>query len=82
MSDIVTRFAPSPTGLLHLGHAYAAVLSHDRARGGGGRFVLRIEDIDGARSRAAFAGAIEQDLAWLGLRWDGPVLRQSARLAL
>lgn len=81
MSEIVTRFAPSPTGLLHIGHAWSAILAHDRARAGGGRFLLRIEDIDGTRSRPAFVAAIERDLAWLGLEWDGPILFQSERLA-
>src|SRR3569832_2148721 len=80
MTEIVSRFAPSPTGLLHLGHAWAASSAHDRAREGGGRFLLRIEDIDGTRSREEYVGAIERDLAWLGLRWDGPVVWQSARL--
>jgi glutamyl-Q tRNA(Asp) synthetase len=72
---IVTRFAPSPTGYLHLGHAYAAL----KARDAGGRFLLRIEDIDSARCRPQFTDAIFEDLAWLGLRWEEPVLRQSAR---
>jgi len=76
----VTRFAPSPTGRLHLGHAYSAILAHDRARADGGRFLLRIEDIDGTRSRAEFIAGIEEDLRWLGLTWDGPVVRQSTRL--
>jgi len=74
---IVTRFAPSPNGALHLGHAYAAVAAHDLADGG--RFVLRIEDIDGERSRSALAGAFREDLAWLGLAWD-EVPPQSARI--
>jgi glutamyl-Q tRNA(Asp) synthetase len=78
----VTRFAPSPTGLLHLGHAYSALLAHDRARASGGRFLLRIEDIDPGRSRAEFVQAIFDDLAWLGLAWDEPVLFQSQRLPL
>ena len=82
MTEIVSRFAPSPTGLLHLGHAWSAIAAHDRARQEGGRFLLRIEDIDGTRSREAFVGAIERDLAWLGLDWDGPVVRQSERLGL
>ena len=82
MSEIVSRFAPSPTGLLHLGHAWSAIAAHDRARRAGGRFLLRIEDIDGTRSREEYVGAIERDLAWLGLGWDGPVVRQSARLDL
>lgn len=78
----ISRFAPSPTGLLHLGHAWSAIAAHDRARQDGGRFLLRIEDIDGTRSREEYVGAIERDLAWLGLTWDGPVVRQSHRLAL
>ncbi len=82
MSGVVTRFAPSPTGPLHLGHAYAAIQAHDHARGAGGRFLLRIEDIDGTRSREPFVASILDDLAWLGLAWDGPVVRQSQRLAL
>ena len=77
---IVTRFAPSPTGKLHLGHAFSAIQAHDRARTAGGRFLLRIEDIDGARSRPEHVAAIEADLRWLGLEWDGPVLFQSTRL--
>ena len=80
MSEIVTRFAPSPTGLLHIGHAWSAILAHDRAREAGGRFLLRIEDIDGTRSRPEFIAAILRDLDWLGLSWDGPVLLQSERL--
>ena len=76
---IVSRFAPSPTGRLHLGHAYSAVRAHDLARDNGGQFLLRIEDIDGTRSREEFVAGIEEDLAWLGLAWDGPVIRQSAR---
>jgi glutamyl-Q tRNA(Asp) synthetase len=82
VSGVRTRFAPSPTGRLHLGHAYAALQAHDHARAAGGGFLLRIEDIDGTRSREGFVAAIEEDLAWLGLRWDGPVLRQSTRLAV
>ena len=72
---IVTRFAPSPTGHLHLGHAYAALYARER----GERFLLRMEDIDVTRSRSEFEAAICEDLAWLGLDWDGPVLRQSTR---
>jgi glutamyl-Q tRNA(Asp) synthetase len=72
---IVTRFAPSPTGLLHLGHAYAAHYARER----GERFLLRMEDIDVTRSRPEFEAAICEDLARLGLAWDGPVLRQSTR---
>lgn len=78
---IVTRFAPSPNGPLHLGHAYAAVVAHDLARERGGRFLLRIEDIDGERSRAALAEEFASDLKWLGLTWDGETVHQSARLA-
>ena len=77
---IRTRFAPSPNGLLHLGHAYAAVVAHDLARAQGGEFVLRIEDIDAARSRAELVPEILADLEWLGLRWDGPVVFQSGRI--
>lgn len=76
----VTRFAPSPTGPLHLGHAFSAVLAHDTARASDGRFLVRMEDIDHARSRPAWAEAALDDLAWLGLTWDGPVLYQSTRL--
>ncbi|MFP4237932.1 MAG: tRNA glutamyl-Q(34) synthetase GluQRS [Rhodosalinus sp.] len=75
-----TRFAPSPTGPLHLGHAYSAMLAHDMARAAGGAFLLRLDDIDQSRSRPHWAAQIETDLAWLGLTWDGPVLRQSDRL--
>ena len=82
MSEIVTRFAPSPTGLLHIGHAWSAILAHDRAREDGGRFLLRIEDIDGTRSRPEYVAGILRDLEWLGLSWDGPVLLQSERLPL
>ena len=76
-----TRFAPSPNGLLHLGHAYAAVMAHDLARARGGEFLVRIEDIDGTRSRAELIPEILADLEWLGLNWNGPVLHQSTRLA-
>lgn len=72
-----TRFAPSPTGYLHLGHAYAALTAFDAARAGGSAFILRIEDIDATRCRSEFEEAIFEDLAWLGLRWEEPVLRQS-----
>ena len=75
-----TRFAPSPTGPLHLGHAFSALTAHDRARAFGGDFLLRIEDIDRARSKAEFEQQIYEDLAWLGLSWPQPVLRQSDRL--
>ena len=77
---IRTRFAPSPNGQLHLGHAYAAVVAHDLARSRGGQFLLRIEDIDGTRSRADLVPEILADLEWLGLSWDGPVVFQSHRL--
>ncbi len=77
---IRTRFAPSPNGPLHLGHAYAAVVAHDLARARGGAFLLRIEDIDGTRSRGALVAEILADLAWLGLAWDGDPVFQSARL--
>jgi glutamyl-Q tRNA(Asp) synthetase len=79
-SAIVTRFAPSPTGRLHPGHAFSAIRAHDFARARGGRFLLRIEDIDSSRSRAEFVAGIEEDLRWLGLAWDGAVVRQSMRL--
>jgi glutamyl-Q tRNA(Asp) synthetase len=82
MSRIVTRFAPSPTGRLHLGHAFSAIRTHDYARARGGRFLLRIEDIDGARSRPEHVAAILDDLQWLGLAWDGEVTFQSERLGL
>jgi glutamyl-Q tRNA(Asp) synthetase len=74
---IVTRFAPSPTGYLHLGHAYSALIGWRAARAAGGRFLLRIEDIDRARCRPEFIAAILEDLAWLGLDWDGAVRHQS-----
>ena len=76
---LTTRFAPSPTGLLHLGHAYSAALAHAAARAANGRFLLRIEDIDRTRSRPEFALAIEDDLRWLGLDWDEEPLVQSRR---
>ncbi len=75
-----TRFAPSPTGPLHLGHAYSALLAHDMARAAGGRFLLRIEDIDQSRARPAWEAQIKDDLTWLGVTWDAPPLRQSDRL--
>lgn len=74
-----TRFAPSPTGYLHLGHAYSALFAY-RAAGAGGRFLLRIEDIDRTRCRPEFEAAILEDLAWLGLRWEQPVRRQSEHM--
>ena len=76
---ITTRFAPSPTGRLHLGHAFSAVLGHARARQSGGNFLLRVEDLDQTRSRPEFLGAIFDDLRWLGLEWDEPMLVQSKR---
>jgi glutamyl-Q tRNA(Asp) synthetase len=78
--SIVTRFAPSPTGYLHVGHAFSALLAWQRARVGGGRFLLRLEDIDPVRCRPEFATAILEDLAWLGIDWDGPVRVQSEHL--
>lgn len=75
-----TRFAPSPTGELHLGHAYSAVLAHHAARSAGGRFLIRIDDIDGSRSREEHVASSLADLAWLGLDWNGEPVRQSARL--
>ena len=78
--SITTRFAPSPTGLLHLGHASVALDAWQRARATGGRFLLRLEDIDATRCRPAFAAAMLEDLRWLGLDWDGPVRVQSAHL--
>ncbi|MEG8039441.1 tRNA glutamyl-Q(34) synthetase GluQRS [Sphingomonas sp. LR60] len=78
--SVVTRFAPSPTGRLHMGHAFSAIRAHDFARERGGRFLLRIEDIDGTRSRAEHVAMIVADLQWLGLSWDGEVVFQSARL--
>jgi glutamyl-Q tRNA(Asp) synthetase len=77
----VFRFAPSPNGYLHLGHAYSALLNFDLARQSGGRFLLRIEDIDPARCRPEFEAAIYEDLSWLGIAWERPVRRQSAHLS-
>ena len=77
MPPPVFRFAPSPNGYLHLGHAFSAILNADLARMSGGRFLLRIEDIDPTRCRAEFEAAIEEDLAWLGLTWEKPARRQS-----
>jgi glutamyl-Q tRNA(Asp) synthetase len=76
-----TRFAPSPTGRLHLGHVLAAKVAHDLARRHGGEFRLRHEDIDATRVREEYYAGIEADLRWLGLAWDGPALRQRTRLA-
>jgi glutamyl-Q tRNA(Asp) synthetase len=77
----VTRFAPSPTGYLHLGHALSALTAADAALAAGGRLLLRIEDIDQGRARAPFEAAIYEDLAWLGLSWESPVRRQSEHIA-
>jgi glutamyl-Q tRNA(Asp) synthetase len=79
---VVTRFAPSPTGRLHLGHAFSALLAHDFARSRGGSFLLRIEDIDPGRSRPEHVDGIIEDLTWLGIEWDGEILFQSERLQL
>ncbi|MBI3452409.1 MAG: tRNA glutamyl-Q(34) synthetase GluQRS [Rhodospirillales bacterium] len=81
MPPPVTRFAPSPTGRLHLGHAYSALFAWRAAEDAGGRFILRIEDIDATRCRPEFETAIYDDLAWLGLHWDKPVRRQSEHMA-
>lgn len=77
----VTRFAPSPTGYLHLGHAFSALTAFDAAQAAGGRFLLRIEDIDQGRVRPEFESAIFEDLAWLGLAWEEPVRRQAAQMS-
>jgi glutamyl-Q tRNA(Asp) synthetase len=74
------RFAPSPTGELHLGHAFSALVGWREARTAGGRFLLRIEDLDQGRSRSEFVEGVTRDLAWLGIEWEQPVLFQSARL--
>ncbi|MDX3898980.1 MAG: tRNA glutamyl-Q(34) synthetase GluQRS [Sphingobium sp.] len=79
---MVTRFAPSPTGRLHVGHGWSALLARDMARAGGGAFRLRIEDIDGGRSRPEHVAGIVEDLRWLGVEWDGDIVVQSERLAL
>src|SRR5262245_5034515 len=78
---IVTRFAPSPTGFLHLGHAFAALMAYRAAERSGGRFLLRIEDIDTGRCRPEYEQAIRDDLAWLGLAYEEPVRRQSEHFA-
>src|ERR1700712_4613700 len=77
----VFRFAPSPNGHLHLGHAYSALLNFDLARRAGGRLLLRIEDIDATRCRPEFEAAIYRDLGWLGIVWETPVRRQSEQFA-
>src|SRR3954464_8738891 len=76
-----TRFAPSPTGYLHKGHAFSALTAFEAAKAKGGRFILRIEDIDATRVRPEYDAAILEDLAWLGLTWEDPVRRQSEHLA-
>ena len=80
-APFITRFAPSPTGRLHLGHALSALTVADAARAAGGRLLLRIEDIDATRCRPQFEAAIYEDLAWLGLDWERPVRRQSEHMA-
>ena len=81
MTIVVTRFAPSPTGYLHLGHVRSALEGWRAAREAGGRFLLRLEDIDRTRCHDEYADAIIEDLSWLGLDWDGPIRRQSAHFA-
>jgi glutamyl-Q tRNA(Asp) synthetase len=81
VADFVTRFAPSPTGYLHRGHAFSALTAQAAARAAGGRFLLRVEDIDRTRCRPEFEAAIHEDLGWLGLEWEAPVRRQSEHLA-
>ena len=77
---IVTRFAPSPTGYLHIGHAYSASLAFQKAKESGGHFLVRIEDIDGTRCRPEYESALYEDLSWIGLEWEEPVRRQSDHL--
>ena len=79
---MITRFAPSPTGPLHLGHAYSAMVAHDMAVEKNGTFLLRIEDIDQTRARPKWEDQICDDLTWLGLRWPAPVMRQSDRISV
>ena len=79
--SFVTRFAPSPTGLLHRGHAFSALTAYAAAREAGGRFLVRIEDIDQTRCRPEYEAAILEDLTWLGLDWETPMRRQSDHLA-
>jgi glutamyl-Q tRNA(Asp) synthetase len=81
MTETITRFAPSPTGHLHLGHAYAALFAAECAEQAGGRYLLRIEDIDQTRCKPEFEALIYEDLAWLGLAWEIPVRRQSEHMA-
>jgi glutamyl-Q tRNA(Asp) synthetase len=80
-ATFTTRFAPSPTGYLHKGHAFSALTAFEAARAAGGRFILRIEDIDATRVRPEYDAAVLEDLAWLGLSWEEPVRRQSQHLA-
>jgi len=82
MNEIATRFAPSPTGRLHLGHGWSALQAHDFATARGGHFLLRIEDIDAGRARGEFVSSIIEDLLWLGLSWEGEIVFQSERTAL
>jgi glutamyl-Q tRNA(Asp) synthetase len=82
MPPPVFRFAPSPNGYLHLGHAFSALLNFDLARAAGGQFLLRIEDIDAIRCRPEFEAAIYEDLGWLGLSWETPVRRQSEHFSI
>jgi glutamyl-Q tRNA(Asp) synthetase len=82
MKDLVTRFAPSPTGRLHLGHAYSALLAYRLAREGDGMFLLRIEDIDPGRTRSAHIDGIIEDMLWLGIEPDGEIIYQSERMAI
>ncbi len=82
MTDLnfVTRFAPSPTGPLHLGHAFSALTAHDAARKAGGTFILRLDDLDQSRCRNHWEDQIYEDLNWLGITWDRPIVKQSNRL--
>jgi glutamyl-Q tRNA(Asp) synthetase len=80
MAGFVTRFAPSPTGPLHLGHAYSAILGHDMARAAGGRFLLRFEDTDLQRCKPEWKASIVEDIQWLGLSWDGAIHEQSSHI--
>jgi glutamyl-Q tRNA(Asp) synthetase len=82
MTEVATRFAPSPTGRLHLGHAWSALCAHDFARADNGHFLLRIEDIDPGRARPEHVAGIIEDLLWLGLDWEGEIVFQSERTAL
>ena len=79
--NVITRFAPSPTGNLHLGHAFSALFAEREARTGNGKFLVRIEDIDTARCNSAFEASIFEDLSWLGLTWEKPVRKQSNHMA-